>query len=315
MLEKRELRDTFKIFKGGKELYTHKFIPEDSLCEVIYIRPLNCYFLFVNNTIYRKDINQRAPYHYMKILKQGENVNYLLPVSEEKVFIVLNRMIKMINFLQKKVVFCFRFLPPPLKGVSDQRNLYASLFGGKGQKLAILDRSSSLIWINLKRRKIKIIRPKHYPNKPCFRDGNFFSNQASFAVSRDQKYMFTFASSFTFWRKGTRAIFRIFQVSNRKKIHQKLKVANLDKLDNSSRCILRFLGQSKGRYLLIGFFLKTSKKNIVPLVYDSNENTLEVLHEKKVKLGNRSPLVIKQIGRQFFAVGDKLEFCRVSISN
>ena len=55
--------------EDGAQLYLENLSTNDRLlCDTIYIPPLNCYFLSLNEKLYRKDIDDKPPYLYLDVL-------------------------------------------------------------------------------------------------------------------------------------------------------------------------------------------------------------------------------------------------------
>ena len=71
-----------KLIENGAQLFVGKLpVKYKSLRDIIYIPPLNCYFLNHHDKFYRKDINNKAPYLYIDVscsLRYGGCFRYSL---------------------------------------------------------------------------------------------------------------------------------------------------------------------------------------------------------------------------------------------
>ena len=62
-------RKGLKLVEEGSLLYSHSLPVYGALLhDVIYVKPLNCYFIHFNLKLYRKDIDNKPPYIYMDLL-------------------------------------------------------------------------------------------------------------------------------------------------------------------------------------------------------------------------------------------------------
>ena len=243
--EIRQVRDTFKIFKNGKELYSHILNSHERIFSAVFIKRFNSYFLIVNESIYRKDINQRAPYHYMKFSFGSLFYDRFIlhhPSLKYKAVMVTDKSVKMINLLQKKINCSLRLIPP------DQETRgypwEAVIFGKNRHKLAVLTYDPQLILIDFKMAEPNIMQIIPLPS---------VSNEVpsgllgSLAVSSDHKYLSLLFSSTTNHKSMVR-IFEVIEGKNRPKvkIRKTLKV-------RSEICVHSFFTRSSGSYLFFGF--------------------------------------------------------------
>ena len=306
-MKKKVERDAFKLIKDGKELYSHTFDDREDFFGAVFIKSLNCYFLLVNKTLYRKDINTTAPSIFMDIpYKLGDFQKFLLhdPSLGQKVVIVSKSSAKMVSLPQKKIILCTELLTG-FTYQTERMILEAKIFGKEGEKLAVSNQPSKLTMIDQRRRKVSIFEEDSIGERVASKRVN-----ARIGVSKDNRFIF----SLLFRRKFMSPFLGIFEVKG-DKIHQKMELLG-DEVKEviSGDCRVIFLGQSEGSYVLAAFSGK-NEKNVVPLVYDSKENTLEALDHKRVKLGLEYPATFEKHQNEVYAVGLKLKISKISISN
>ena len=99
-------RSGLKVIKEGAEIYSKRFLSSARLDGIIYINSLNCYLLYLRSRIYRKDIDNKPPYLYMKLYLGSRSSNSIKYSKIHNRLILakyLNNNLALINLERKRI--------------------------------------------------------------------------------------------------------------------------------------------------------------------------------------------------------------------
>ena len=309
-------KDSFKIFKGGKELYYHEFEQNLHFYGVVFIDFFNSYFLLVNGFLLRKNINRRPPRPYMRLADPGstpENLfkpKHFRDASYGRVVLHSGKRFRMINLITKKFGLSFRF---------DHSICDLSICSRDGGRLAVLTKYSYLSqnFYHLRDPQNTTFLTLHYVALRGAREidqkaiplatTNSFENYKAVSSSVDNKFCCVLIHRSTRFYESNLFVFEM----RRNKVVQRncftVSITTLRPLFSD----LTFYAQSRAKYLLLLFF-RQEYRDVVPVVYDANKNSLKVLEDKMFRSGEAYPFRVQWSGEEQFVLVSKLKPSQIS---
>ena len=302
-------RKGLKLIQNKKEVYSRK-LPQSSrgpLRDLVYASVTDCYFLDLHNKLYRKDIDEEAPYLFMSVPCSGSGYGSSLRYSEPSGLLFVNKSresILAVNLSFKEIIF-------ELKKDQGGSIVDYNLLGGQTEHLLAwltVDGFIGLCQLNLKQKtgglvsKIKI-------------DGAWESGAEegkSLAVCEQGEFIFT-----NFVKKGEDMMTSRIVVLKVESGALKLKAS----LDYFSQAIsiapnpsLSTFGY-KGSYVLILTLDRSSSGTVRTFCFESVGGTISELVGKGVDHGRElHPSRLHLLDNGFYYTGDYGTVKKLSIT-
>ena len=270
-------KDTIKLFRDGEEIFHHRFRPKEFLDDAVYLPELDCFYILAVGRIYRKDINSE-PLKLIYDLKASHGESLYLRYSNlnDLLYLLTASSLAVIDLKTKKIQCNYTH------GI--RRNIADCLIYGEDEdRFLILTENSRLLTLGYNG-SIKIIQDKNLGPKGK-------------------------------WGWQAKSKFRIFETSDESLISKASCELSRDvKSPHPFTDLCFFEEYSGGDYLFVGFS-KDEETDAFILLYDSKENRLRELWDKRRLSLQVYPVSAAKVGSEVFVIGRKLELCKLVIHN
>ena len=284
-----------KVIERDAQVFSGKLHENDRfLCDVVYCPAMNCYFLASLKMLYRKDINDRTPYRWMKIDFRGRIGAYLRYSSLNQRLMVVKggTRIAVINPKTKKIEIV---LEKSVGGIiKDFR-----VFGEQENRVVAVTVQGSLIAYSLDF--------KNQRGEVAFNEAlkKMWEHGLSIAVCSRNEYVCVEIESK--WDSCKMSVFRLEEESL-------VQVACLDlhKKKIHAKYALEFLGYADRHLLWVG--LSWENNGVAEVYnYDLESKKLKELEKKREQHQENRPLKLHRLGDKLYYVGKKGKLMCLSV--
>ena len=288
-----------KLIEGGSIVYKGEVpVKGKRLHDMIYVPSLNCYFFDHNHRLYRKDIDNKAPYFYMKIrfgCLIGRSFKYS-DINDRLIAVTRKFKISVINLAAKKTEINL------VKNFGDYIYEF-QIYGAKQDKVISLTKDGHIFLFKIDYEEI-VGETKGFHHISLTRKDE--EHRLSLAVSPDNKYCFVQASYSC--GKSVMMVFRL--KSGSLSYMTRLSSSRSGILSNTLLDCFDYFGQ----YLVV-VCLTGSEGLASFIVYDTKAKELSYGEGEKGRIGENFPLKFKKLKNNYFYTGYLGRVIKLSINS
>ena len=288
------------LFENGILLYSNESkLGRRKILDIVYYRPLDCYFLNIENYFYRKDIDDQDPYAPKNKFYCGFDPSFQASTINQR--IILNTNWQCVSAINPRTMKRdLRFRSPGMQSITA-----FTLFGNMDQFLAYVT-SSGMIYlfcINYQYRKVlsKIkfrLRIENFPKHSCF---------FSLAVCPKGEYLCVEAR-----HEGFHPRLIVLKVDPRSITFQAIVIK-----DEGWKDSLQCYGYLS-RYKILFFGIEESQgEGIVEIfLFDKKTSELKMCQTKDTSTYSmESPIEVVNVGADFYLIGSDQRLMSLRLSS